>query len=463
MRLLFMELARFEAGHLVLAGSQLRASRGRAPARPYLEYIDACGSTAPLGNVLVVGSGGREHALAWRLSKSRGAGTVYVAPGNGGTRNSVDIQAGDTGALADFARENECLTVVGPEAPLAAGITDEFVAVGLRIVGPTSAATRLESSKSWSKEFMLRHGIPTPSHASFDDVDGAVAHARECAGPLVVKADGLAAGKGVSVCSSAAEAEAEIVRMMGAGVRRVVLEERLEGVEASFIALCDGTTAMPMAASQDHKRAGDADTGPNTGGMGAYSPTPFVDGSVADSIQSGVIERAMAGMREEGMPFCGFMYAGVMIGEGGEISVLEFNARMGDPECQAIMARADFDLHAYLDAAARGRLASMEPMRWSARHAACVVLASRGYPGKYPTGEEISGIGADSEDSVVFHAGTRREGGRTLTSGGRVLGVTALGDTLEGAVGAAYARAEPISWASRFCRSDIGAAGIARA
>jgi len=416
---------------------------------------------APLGNVLVVGSGGREHALAWRVSQSPRAGAVHVAPGNGGTESRVPIGAGDTAGLAAFARERECLTVVGPEAPLAAGIADEFAAAGLPIVGPTAAAARIESSKSWAKGFMVRHGIPTARHESFDDADGAAAHARALGGPVVVKADGLAAGKGVTVCGGPAEAEAEIGRMMGSGVRRVLLEERLAGAEASFIALCDGDTAIPMAASQDHKRAGDGDTGPNTGGMGAYSPTPFVDGAMARRIQEEVIVPAVEGLRAEGTPFCGFLYAGVMIGEGGRLDVLEFNARMGDPECQAIMARADFDLLAYLEAAAAGTLGEMGPMRWDARHAACVVLASRGYPGRHATGEEITGIGQDSGGSVVFHAGTRREGGRTLTAGGRVLGVTALGDTLAGAVGAAYGRAERISWPSKYCRRDIGHAGIA--
>lgn len=416
---------------------------------------------APLGNVLVVGSGGREHALAWRLSQSPRAGTVHVAPGNGGTGNCVPVEASDTAGLAAFARDSACLTVVGPEAPLAAGIADEFAAEGLPIVGPTAAAARIESSKSWAKEFMVRHGIPTARHKAFDDAEGAAAHARELGGPVVVKADGLAAGKGVTVCGGPGEAEAEIRRMMGGGVGRVLLEERLVGAEASFIALCDGATAVPMAASQDHKRAGDGDTGPNTGGMGAYSPTPFVGEAMARRIQEEVIMPAVDGLRAEGAPFCGFLYAGVMVGEGGRLDVLEFNARMGDPECQVIMARADFDLLAYLEAAAAGTLGEMGPMRWDARHAACVVLASRGYPGKYPTGEEIAGIGQDSGGSVVFHAGTRREGGRTLTSGGRVLGVTALGPTLRGAIDAAYARADGVSWPSKYCRRDIGHAGIA--
>lgn len=420
-------------------------------------------AAAPLGNVLVVGSGGREHALAWRLSQSPRAGTVHVAPGNGGTENSVPIGAGDAEGLAAFARENGCLTVVGPEAPLAAGIADRFAAAGLPLVGPTAAAARIESSKSWSKEFMQRHGIPTARHESFDDAGEAAAHARRLGGPVVVKADGLAAGKGVTVCGGPDEAEGEIRRMMGGGVGRVLLEERLEGAEASFIALCDGETAVPMAASQDHKRAGDGDTGPNTGGMGACSPAPHVDEGMARRIQGEVIEPALAGLRAEGAPFCGFLYAGVMIGAGGRLDVLEFNARMGDPECQAIMARADFDLLAYVEAAAAGTLGEMGPMRWDARHAACVVLASRGYPGSHATGEEIAGIGEDGGGSVVFHAGTRREGPRVLTAGGRVLGVTALGGTLREAVGAAYARAGRISWPSKYCRSDIGRAGIAAA
>ena len=281
----------------------------------------------------------------------------------------------------------------------------------------------------------------------------------------MVKADGLAVGKGVTVCADVARAEAEIRKIFRAASgdgARVIVEEAVRGIEASFIAMCDGKTAMAMEPSQDHKRVGDGDRGPNTGGMGAYSPTPFVTDALARRIESEIIGPAIAGMRGEGFPFCGFLYAGVMIDPDGGVSVLEFNARMGDPECQPIMMRANFDLYEYIEAAERGGLASMGPMQWTSRHAACVVLASRGYPASYPTGQEITGIGEDTSDSVVFHAGTRRGAEGVVTGGGRVLGVTASGPTLQDALDAAYARADAISWESKFCRRDIGHAAAAR-
>lgn len=412
-------------------------------------------------NVLVVGSGGREHALAWKLSQSTKVAKVYVAPGNGGTENNIDVKADDIGRLADFAKSNSAFTIVGPEVPLAAGIVDEFVSKGLPIFGPTKAAAQLETSKSWSKEFMNRHGIPTAEHQSFDNSSDAIKYAKTFEGGLVVKADGLAAGKGVVICSDSAQASSEILQIIGDDAQgrqgaRVVIEELLTGVEASFIAMCDGKIAMPMATSQDHKRVGDGNVGPNTGGMGAYSPTPFITDEIARNVESNVIKPVIDGMNEEGTPFSGFLYAGLMIDNDGQVNVLEFNARMGDPECQPIMMRADFDLYEYLEAASRGALDTKSPMSWSSEHAACVVLASRDYPGSYPMNQEISGIGQDSDSSIVFHAGTRRNTDKIVTNGGRVLGVTALGATLQDALDTAYSRADAISWDAKFCRRDIG-------
>ena len=421
--------------------------------------------------MLVVGSGGREHALGWKLAASPRVDAVYTAPGNGGTENNVPIAADDLGGLADFAADRGCLTVVGPEAPLAMGIVDLFAGRGLRVFGPTKAAARLESSKEWAKEFMARNGIPTARFGAFGEPGPAHRLVDSLAegGGVVVKADGLAAGKGVVVCGGADEAHAAVDRMLvsgefgGAG-SRIVVEERLEGEEASYIAMCDGEAAVPMASSRDHKRALDGDRGPNTGGMGAYSPAPAVEGEeTARAVREGVIERAVAAMRREGCPFSGFLYAGVMVGADGRPSVLEFNARMGDPECQPIVMRMDFDLFEYVEACAEGRLASMPPPRWLARHAACVVVASRGYPGRHDSGGEISGLDRPpARDVRIFHAGTRREGGRILASGGRVLGVAALGDSLRSAVSAAYGEARRVSWPGSRMRSDIGAGGPAR-
>lgn len=408
----------------------------------------------------MVGSGGREHALAWRLEQSPKVSKVYVAPGNGGTRNNIDIPTDDIQSLAEFAESESAFTVVGPEVPLAAGIADEFTKRHLAIFGPTKAAAQLESSKSWSKDFMMRHNIPTAKYKSFDDAKNATEYAETFDGPLVVKADGLAAGKGVTVCKNAEHAKSEIVQFMQTVGARVVIEEALTGAEASFIALCDGKRAMPMASSQDHKRAGDGDTGPNTGGMGTYSPTKFVTEEIAARVQKEVIESTVEGMCKEGIPFCGFLYAGLMIGQDDRINVLEFNARMGDPECQPIMMRADFDLYEYLESASKGELDTMEPMKWSADHAACVVLASKDYPRSYPKGQEIVGIGQDSADSVVFHAGTRMQENNIVTNGGRVLGVTARGPTLKKALSIAYDRADAISWDAKFCRRDIGLSGL---
>ena len=416
-----------------------------------------------MASVLVVGSGGREHALAWRVSQSDMVDTVYTAPGNGGTPNNIPIQPDDIHGLADFAAERDCFTIVGPEAPLAAGIVDAFTERGLGIFGPTKAAARLESSKAWAKGFMGRHRIRTARSAVFDDASEAAEHVNSIDYDVVVKADGLAAGKGVVVCGSVQEAKDAIRSMMergrfGSAGRRIVIEERLSGVEASYIAMCDGRVAVPMATSQDHKRIYDNDEGPNTGGMGAYSPAPHVDADMAHTIQTEIVDRTLSGMREEGCPLAGFLYAGIMIQDGTPY-VLEYNVRMGDPECQPIVMRMDFDLYGYAAAAASGRLASMPPPRWRPEHAVCVVLAARGYPGAYAKGQPIS-IPDTDEHTAVFHAGTARRDGRLLSSGGRVLGVTSMGGTLRQAVERAYHTADGIAWNDKYYRRDIAAKAL---
>lgn len=416
-------------------------------------------------DVLVVGSGGREHALSWKISQSRLAGTVYTAPGNGGTTHNVPLQPDDLQGLADFARDRGCFTVVGPEAPLAAGIVDVFGERNLDIFGPTRDAARLESSKVWAKDFMRRHGIRTAGFEVFDDPDEAAEYAGSSADRgVVVKADGLAAGKGVVVCDGPDQARSAVSSMMvdgrfgGAG-RRVVVEERLEGVEASYIAICDGGTAVPMATSQDHKRIYEGDRGPNTGGMGAYSPTPAITGEMAETIRTEVIDRTIRGMALEGMPFRGFLYAGIMI-QDGEPFVLEYNVRMGDPECQPMVVRMDFDLYEYIRAASAGTLDGLPPPRWSRRPAVCVVLASRGYPGGYRRGRPIAIPGRLPPDTQVFHAGTAIRDGSLVSDGGRVLGVTAAGDDLAAAVSRAYEAAGMVEWDDKYCRPDIGSRAL---
>lgn len=412
-------------------------------------------------DVLVVGSGGREHALSWKISQSRLVGTVYTAPGNGGTTHNVPLQPDDLQGLADFAQDRGCFTVVGPEAPLAAGIVDIFGERNLGIFGPTRDAARLESSKVWAKDFMRRHGIRTAGFEAFDDPDEAAEYAGSSADSgVVVKADGLAAGKGVVVCDGPDQARSAVSSMMiegrfgGAG-RRVVVEERLEGVEASYIAICDGGTAVPMATSQDHKRIHEGDRGPNTGGMGAYSPTPAITEEMAETIRTEVIERTIRGMALEGMPFRGFLYAGIMI-QDGEPFVLEYNVRMGDPECQPMVVRMDFDLYQYIRAASAGTMDGLPPPRWSPKPAVCVVLASRGYPGEYRRGQPITIPGSLPPDTQVFHAGTTIRDGALVSNGGRVLGVTAAGDDLAAAVSRAYGVAGMVGWDDKYCRPDIG-------
>lgn len=415
-------------------------------------------------NVLIVGSGGREHALGWKLSQSTKVDEIFFAPGNGGTVTNIDIHVDNIASLAKFASEKNCLTVVGPEAPLALGIVDEFTKKGLKIFGPTKNAAQLESSKVWAKNFMKRNGIPTARFEIFDDAKKAKEFVKSVDYQLVVKADGLAAGKGVIVCNDPSEAISAIDKILidksfGAAGSRIILEERIDGVEASYIAISDGNVAYPMATSQDHKRIYDDDKGPNTGGMGAYSPTTVIDDKLAENIQKNVIEKTIASMKKEGNPFKGFLYAGIMV-KDDKPYVLEFNARMGDPECQPIMMRMESDLYEYIQASIDGTLSRLPKISWKKQSAVCVVLASKGYPDSYTKNEEIIGLDTKDKNSFVFHAGTKRVNGKVLTSGGRVLGVTALGNTLQAAISNAYSRVEKISWSGKYYRTDIGKKGL---
>jgi len=418
-----------------------------------------------LVNVLVVGSGGREHALSWKLSQSSHVEKVFTAPGNGGTENNVSIPVDKINELAEFASQNNCFTVVGPEAPLALGIVDKFNEKNLKIFGPTKNAAQLESSKIWAKQFMKRNDIPTAEFEIFDDPKQASDYVKSVSYPVVVKADGLAAGKGVIVCDSTEEALSAIdiilvKKTFGNAGNKIIIEERIDGIEASYIALCDEKIVIPMASSQDHKRIYDNDRGPNTGGMGAYSPTPIIDNSMTEKIQNKIIDKTISSMKSEGISFRGFLYAGIMI-KNGEPYVLEYNVRMGDPECQPITMRMDFDLFDYFVAASDGTLSSMPPISWKKQTAVCVVLASKGYPESYPKNEEIKGLDQTEEGTLVFHAGTRKENNSVLTNGGRVLGVTSLGNTLESAISNAYSATEKISWPNKYCRTDIGKKGLA--
>jgi phosphoribosylamine--glycine ligase len=417
-----------------------------------------------LVNVLVIGSGGREHALSWKLSQSSKVDKIFTAPGNGGTRNNVSIDVNNLNDLAKFAKENNCYTVVGPEAPLADGIADKFNQMNLKIFGPSQKAAQLESSKIWAKNFMKRNQIPTARFEIFDDPKKAEDHVQSLDYRVVVKADGLAAGKGVIVCNSKEEAFSAIDTILvkktfGEAGNRIIIEERIDGIEASYIALSDGEMAIPMASSQDHKRIFDDDKGPNTGGMGAYSPTPIINETLAQKIHEEIIDKTIHAMKDEGITFKGFLYAGIMI-KDNEPYVLEYNVRMGDPECQPITMRMDFDLYDYLLASSEGKLSELPPPAWKKQSAVCVVLASEGYPESYPKNEEILGLNSVSENVQVFHAGTKNQDGKILTNGGRVLGVTALGDTLESAITNAYAAAEKISWPHKYYRTDIGKKGL---
>ena len=419
-------------------------------------------------DLLVIGSGGREHALAWKLAQGIDVGTVYVAPGNAGTSieekcENVAIDVGDFAALASFAEQRQiACTIVGPEAPLVDGIVDYFAERGLRCFGPCARAAQLEGSKTFTKEFLARNNIPTAAYQSFTEIEPALEYLHSQGAPIVVKADGLAAGKGVIVAMTLAEAERAIRDMLsgnafGNAGHRVVIEEFLEGEEASFIVVSDGEHIVPMATSQDHKRAGDGDSGPNTGGMGAYSPAPVVSDKVYQRIMQEVIEPTIRGMAAEGMPYTGFLYAGLMITPAGEPRVIEYNCRFGDPETQPIMLRLKSDLAELCLAATDGKLAGVQA-NWDPRPALGVVLAANGYPGSYPKGDVISGLEAAAahDDGKVFHAGTLTQDNHIVTNGGRVLCATALGGDIAEAQRNAYAIANEISWKGMQYRTDIG-------
>ena len=423
--------------------------------------------------ILVIGSGGREHALSWKLAQSPRVSEVLVAPGNAGTATeakcrNVAIKVDDLDGLLALARDEAvALTVVGPEVPLVLGVVDRFRGAGLRIFGPTAAAAQLEGSKAFAKEFLARHGIPTAFYEVHTEVDAALAYVRAKGAPIVVKADGLAAGKGVIVAMTLDEAEAAVRDMLsgnafGDAGARVVIEEFLDGEEASFISMVDGATALPMATSQDHKRVGDGDTGPNTGGMGAYSPAPVVTPQVHARVMREVVEPTVQGMIADGVPFTGFLYAGLMIDASGAPKVIEFNVRFGDPETQPVMLRLQSDLVDLIEAAIDGRLHATEA-QWDPRPSLGVVLAAAPYPETPVTGEAITGLDQVPASAKVFHAGTALDGqGRVLSAGGRVLCVAALGDSVSDAQRNAYAGVAQIRWPSEFHRSDIGWRAIAR-
>ena len=424
-------------------------------------------------NVLIIGSGGREHALAWKVAQSPRVETVFVAPGNAGTAGeagveNVAIDGMDFAALADFAEANGVgLTIVGPEGPLVAGVVDYFEERDLRCFGPRRGAAQLEGSKAFTKDFLARHNIPTGAYGNFTELAPALAYLRAHGAPIVVKADGLAAGKGVIVAETLAEAEAAVTDMLsgnafGEAGCRVVIEEFLPGEEASFIVMVDGSHVLPMATSQDHKRIGDGDTGPNTGGMGAYSPAPVVDETVFGRVMAEVILPTVRGMAAEGNAYTGFLYAGLMISPAGEPRVIEYNCRFGDPETQPIMVRLQSDLVALCDAALDGALADARA-DWDPRCAIGVVLAAGGYPGTYSKGAPIHGLDAPQPDNIkVFHAGTARSADAVVTSGGRVLCVTALADTIAAAQRDCYRAVDKIHWEGMTLRRDIGWRAVAR-
>ncbi|WP_348765110.1 phosphoribosylamine--glycine ligase [uncultured Salinisphaera sp.] len=430
--------------------------------------------TAKRHRVLIVGNGGREHALATKIAASPRVDQLYVAPGNAGTARmpgveNIALAATDIDALRDFALDNAIsLTVVGPEAPLAAGIVDCFEQAGLACFGPGRDAARLEASKAFSKDFLARHAIPTADYAVFSEYDQAAAYIRDVGAPIVVKADGLAAGKGVFLADSEQTALAAARDMLednafGDSGARIVVERFLTGEEASFIALVDGKNILPLASSQDHKAAYDGDTGPNTGGMGAYSPAPVMTDAIFERVMADVIEPTVAGMAADGNAFTGFLYAGLMIDEAGDARVLEFNVRLGDPETQPILMRLQSDLVDLIEAALDARLDQVEA-EWDTRAALGVVMAAGGYPGSYDKGDEITGLeAAEAAGAQVFHAGTRlADNDRVVTDGGRVLCVCALGDDVAQAQSRAYAGVEKISWRKAMCRRDIGHRAISR-
>jgi len=414
--------------------------------------------------VLVIGGGGREHALAWKLAQSPRISRVFVAPGNAGTALNPGIKNVPVTGIAEllqFAESEQIgLTIVGPEAPLSQGVVDAFRAKGLKIFGPTKAAAQLESSKDFAKAFMLRHGIPTAAYATFTDAQAAHDHVKKQGAPIVIKADGLAAGKGVVVAMSDDEAHATVDVMLadnklGSAGAKVVIEEFLQGEEASFIVMCDGKNILPLATSQDHKRLLDGDQGPNTGGMGAYSPAPVVTPELHAKVVREIIKPTVAGMAKDGIPYTGFLYAGLMISPDGQVKTLEFNCRMGDPETQPIMLRLKSDLVTLAEHTVDGTLDKIEA-NWDRRTALGVVMAAANYPDNPRTGDVISGLPKELQDAHVFHAGTALKDGQVVTSGGRVLCVTALGETIRHAQSRAYQIAEEIQFEGAQYRTDIG-------
>ena len=423
-------------------------------------------------NILIIGGGGREHALAWKAAQSPQADKVFVAPGNAGTARepglqNVAIAADDVAALVTFAQQNAVgLAIVGPEVPLVKGVVDAFQAVGLRCFGPSQAAAELEGSKAFTKDFLARHGIPTAAYGNFTDLDAAIAYIRQQGAPIVVKADGLAAGKGVILAQTEDEAIAACRDMLagnafGDAGHRVVIEEFLVGEEASFIVMADGEHILPLATSQDHKARDNGDTGPNTGGMGAYSPAPVVTDAMHKRIMAEVIVPTVRGMATDGKPYTGFLYAGIMITADGTPKVLEYNVRFGDPETQPIMTRLKSDLVALCEAALDRKLDQVTA-QWDSRAALGVVMAAGGYPADYRKGDIIRGLDAELPDTKVFHAGTQQEQGQVVTAGGRVLCVCALGDTVGEAQARAYERVRSIDWDGVYYRTDIGHRAIAR-
>ena len=417
-------------------------------------------------NLLIIGSGGREHALGWKLRQSCRVKETFFCPGNGGTENNISIDYSNPDKLIEFAARNNCETIVGPETPLAEGIVDEFLKKRLRIFGPVKAAAKLESSKAFSKRFMKKLGIRTAPFSVFSSYGEAEDYVRSQEEKLVIKADGLALGKGVFVCRTKKQAIQALRTLMldkkfADSGNNIIIEKRLYGKEVSYIAICDGNSFIPLAISKDNKRAYDNDKGPNTGGMGAYSPVEGMNKNLEAEIINGIIKPTIAGMKGLGSPFTGFLYAGLMLdSQNGLPYVLEFNTRMGDPECQALMMRMKSDLYPYIEAAIDKRLECMSPVRWKKESSVCVVMASKGYPGKYKSGQEINGLNSFfSKNVVVFHAGTRREStGRLVAAGGRVLGVTASGQDLDAARKKAYDTVRSIWWGpgEEYYRTDIG-------
>ncbi|MBF4256180.1 MULTISPECIES: phosphoribosylamine--glycine ligase [Vibrio] len=424
-------------------------------------------------NILIIGAGGREHALGWKVAQNPNVKTVFVAPGNAGTAlepklENVNIAVEDIAGLVAFAQEKRIeLTIVGPETPLVLGVVDAFRKADLPIFGPTQAAAQLEGSKAFTKDFLARHHIPTGAYANFTEIEPALAYVRQQGAPIVVKADGLAAGKGVIVAMTLQEAEDAIQDMLagnafGHAGSRVVIEEFLDGEEASFIVMVDGVNVLPMATSQDHKRVGDKDTGPNTGGMGAYSPAPVVTPEIHERVMQEVIYPTVRGMAAEGNPYTGFLYAGLMIDAQGTPKVIEYNCRFGDPETQPIMMRMQSDLVELCFAALEGKLDQVES-KWDPRASIGIVLAAGGYPADYAKGDVISGLPTQEvAGEKIFHAGTSNQAGEVVTNGGRVLCATALGNTVSQAQQRAYQLAKQVNWDGMFYRSDIGYRAIAR-